>query len=142
MNGNTELLQFIYQNAEMGANTIGQILDIVEDEKLKQHLNAQHKEYQDITAEAKTLLQDHGCDEKGISKFDQIKTYLMINLQTLSDKSASHIAEMLIIGSNMGIIDATRKLKKYKDVEKEIRTLMKRLMEFEENNVQRLKEFL
>lgn len=49
---------------------------------------------------------------------------------------------MLIIGSNMGIINAVKNLKKYKGVEAKIRSLMERLLIFEENNVQRLKEFL
>ena len=38
----------------------------------------------------------------------------MINIQTLTDKSASHISEMLIIGSNMGIINALNLLKNIK----------------------------
>ena len=66
----------------------------------------------------------------------------MINLQTLTDKSASHIAEMLIIGSNMGIINAVKNLKKYKNAEPSIIDLMNRLLKFEEDNVQQLKEFL
>ena len=31
----------------------------------------------------------------------KIRTYLMINMQTLTDKSTSHIAEMMMIGSTM-----------------------------------------
>jgi hypothetical protein len=49
---------------------------------------------------------------------------------------------MLIIGSNMGIINAVKKLKKYKDAEPDIINLMERLLKFEENNVQQLKAFL
>ena len=66
----------------------------------------------------------------------------MINMQTMTDKSPSHIAEMLIIGSNMGIINAVKKLKEYKDAEPDIIALMERLLRFEENNVQQLKAFL
>ena len=66
----------------------------------------------------------------------------MINMQTLSDKSPSHIAEMLMVGSNMGIINAIKNLKKYEHADKESLKLLKRLLRFEENNVQRLKAFL
>lgn len=66
----------------------------------------------------------------------------MINMQTMTDNSASHIAEMLIIGSNMGIINAVKNMKKYSDAEPTILKLMERLLKFEENNVQQLKEFL
>lgn len=66
----------------------------------------------------------------------------MINIQTLTDKSTSHIAEMLIIGSNMGVIDAIKNLKKYENAKKEINELMDRLLKFEEDNIKELKEYL
>ena len=66
----------------------------------------------------------------------------MINIQTLTDKSASHISEMLIIGSNMGIINALKSIKEYKDANPKIIKLMKKLLETEEKNVEELKSFL
>ena len=66
----------------------------------------------------------------------------MINFQTLTDKSTSHIAEMLIIGSNMGVINAIKNLRKYKETEPDIINLMKNLLDIEENNIKALKEFL
>ena len=95
-----------------------------------------------MEAEARKLLEEHGCDEKGLTAFEKIRTYLMIDLQTLGDKSASHVAEMLMIGSNMGVINAVKNLKKYASAEKRIRALMERLQRFEEDNLQQLKKFL
>lgn len=142
MNGNAELLNFIYQNSQMGVDTINQLIGIVEDDDFKNHIKAQYKEYKEIHQAAKKLLNENGYDEKGISALEKIRTYLMINMQTLTDKSASHIAEMLIIGSNMGIINAVKNLKKYKNAEQSIINLMERLLKYEENNVQQLKKFL
>jgi len=42
----------------------------------------------------------------------------------------------------MGIINAIKNLKKYKDAEPDIKNLMERLLRFEENNIQQLKAFL
>jgi len=142
MNGNAELLNFVYQNSQMRVETIKQLIGIVEDNDFKNHLESQFNEYKEIHIAAKKALNENGYDEKGISALDKIKTYLMINIQTLADKSPSHIAEMLIIGSNMGIINAIKNLKKYKNAEPNIKNLMERLLKFEENNVQQLKEFL
>lgn len=111
MNANAEMLNFIYQNSQMGVTTISQLLDIVEDQEFKKHLNSQLDEYKEIHKLARQKLNENGYDEKGIGAFDKIKTYLMINMQTLTDRSASHIAEMLIIGSNMGVINAVKNLK-------------------------------
>lgn len=142
MNGNAELLNFVYQNSQMGVNTINQLIDIVEDAEYRKHLNSQLNEYKKINTEAMSLLNKNGYDEKGIGSLEKLRTYLMINMQTLKDKSASHVSEMLIIGSNMGIIDAIKNIKKYNEAEKDIVKLMDKLLKFEEQNVQELKEFL
>lgn len=142
MNGNAELLNFIYQNSQMGVDTINQLIDITKDEKFKLHLESQLAEYQDINTSAKRLLNTNGYDEKGISALDKMKTYLMINMQTMRDKTTSHIAEMLVTGSNMGVVDAIRNISKYQDAEKDILDLMKKLLKFEENNIKELKNFI
>ena len=143
MNGNVELLDYIYQNSQMGVDTISQLIDIVEDNEFKKHLESQYNEYKEIHSASKEALNEAGYDEKGIGTFEKIRTYLMINMQTMNDKTSSHIAEMLMIGSNMGIINAVKNMKKYKDdTEHSIVRLMERLLKFEENNVQQLKKFL
>jgi len=143
MNQHAELLNFVYQNSQMGVITTAKILGLVQDEGLKTQLLSEHGEYQKIHDEAGRLLNQNGYDEKGISAFEKIRTYLMIDLQTLADKSSSHIAEMMLIGSTMGIVQATRNLKKYRgEAEQEILSLMEMLLRFEENNFQALKAFL
>jgi hypothetical protein len=142
MNGNAELLNFIYQNSQMGVHTIEQLIGIAEDDNFKNHLESQYNEYKEIHRTAQDALNEAGYDEKGIGTLNKIKTYLMINMQTITDKTPSHISEMLIIGSNMGILNAVKNLKKYNDAEPNILSLMNRLLKFEENNVQRLKHFL
>jgi len=142
INGNAELLNFIYQNSQMGVDTINQLIDIAEDAEFKRHLEAQYNGYKEIHTAARTLLNTNGYDEKGLNTLEKIKTYMMINMQTLTNKTSSHISEMLIIGSNMGVIDAVKNLKKYAEAEKDITELMEKLLKFEENNVQQLKKFL
>lgn len=142
MNGNAELLNFIYQNAQMGTDTIKQIIDIIKDDDFSKHLGTQYDEYKEILNEARSLLNQHGYDEKGISTLEKIRTYLSINIQTLTDKTSTHISEMLIIGSNMGVINAVRNLKKYPNADTHIRNLMERLLGSEENNIQQLKSFI
>ncbi len=142
MNGNAEPLNFIYQNSQMGVGTINHLKDIVEDENFIKHLESQLNEYKEIHHAAQKALNENGYDEKGISALEKVRTYLMINMQTLTDKTPSHISEMLIIGSNMGVINAVKNMKKYQDAEPGILSLMERLLRFEENNIQQLKAFL
>ena len=143
MNANTELLNFIYQNSQMGVDTLGQLLEMTQDKRFSQHLELQRAEYQEIHTQAREALNKNGCDEKGLSVFEKAKTYLMLNMQTMTDRSTSHMAEMLMVGSTMGIVDATRRLRQYQqEAEADILRLMQRLLAFEEQNVERLKAFL
>ena len=142
MTGNAELLNYVYQNAQMGTDTIGRLREIVKDQEFGRHLEAQYHGYEDFLKQAKELLNRSGLDEKGLNALEKLRTYLTLNLEALSDKSASHIAEMLMIGSVMGIINATRNIRKYENAEPDILLLMERLERFEEDNLQQLKEFL
>lgn len=142
MNGNAELLNFVYQNAQMGVDTIEQLIEIVEDTSLSQQLHKQLGTYEEVRNAARKMLNANGYDEKGLSALEKIRTYLMINLQTLTDRSTSHIAEMLIIGSNMGVIQTIKKLKQYDAAAVEIIALMDYLRKFEEENIEVLKHYL
>lgn len=142
MNGNIELLNYTYQNSQMGVDTVNQLMDITDDEDFKNQLRDQAQEYEAINQRCKALLHHMGADEKGIGTYNRVKTYLMINIQTITDDSPSHIAEMLIIGSNMGMIQALRNLRKYTGADDKILAITRRLLAHEEDNIQKLKAYL
>lgn len=66
----------------------------------------------------------------------------MINMNTIKDRTPSHIAEMMIQGSTMGIVDITKKLKEYNKADKDISELGNKLLKFEQQNVEQMKTFL
>lgn len=143
MNASAELLNFIYQNTQMAVTTLPEIIEVTEDESLRVHLQSQLREYRTIHDEAAKMLHARGYDEKGLSAFEKLRTYIMVNLQTMTDHSSSHLAEMLIQGSNMGIVDATKQLNRYDgEATEEGLRLMRRLQSFEQDNIERLKPFL
>ena len=142
MSGNTELLNFVYQNSQMGIETLSQLIELSDDEEFKECMEKQLEKYREFNKEASRLLEERGHNEKSIGMFDRLKTYLMINLQTMNDKSASHMAQMLIEGSSMGVTNALQDLRKYEDADTEILRLMRKLYKFEEKNVETYKAFL
>ena len=56
MSGDAELLNFIYQNSQMGVDTIRQLIGVVEDKDLKEHLKTQFQGYEEFHQAAKELL--------------------------------------------------------------------------------------
>ena len=142
MNDDVKLLNFIYQNSQMGVETIDQLEKIVEDKNFKRYLKEKYEGYCKIHKDAKEKLNGHGYDEKGISSFEKLRTYLMINMQTLTDKSTTHIAEMMMIGSTMGIVSAIRNLNDYSNADNDIIKLMETLKAFEEKSYHDLQVFI
>ncbi len=143
MNADAELLNFIYQNSQMGVETIGQLLSISEDDSFKDHLSKELQEYKQIHEKARELLNQHGLKEKDISTMEKIMAYLAIDMKTFVDKTPSHMAEMLILGGTRGIIDCIKRIRQYEGEAKEdIISLMNHLLEVEENHLDRLKKVL
>ena len=139
---NEELIDYVYQNAEMGVNSISKLMEITDDAEFMRQLDTQKNEYTAMKNDAEKLLREKGMTEDDLSAFDRARTYIMINMQTLKDKSTSHIAEMLMQGSTMGIVQALRKLRKYTQVDEQVQKLMKKLLEMEEHNFEQLKKYV
>ena len=68
--------------------------------------------------------------------------YIDIQMSTLTDKSNSHIAEMLIKGTNMGIIEGVKLKNHNPEVEPTISNILDDFIRFQENNVEQLKKYL
>ena len=68
-------------------------------------------------------------------------TWYGIEMKTLTDDSTSKIAELLLQGTNMGIIEG-RKLLNHKDTDKEVEKLAKEYVDMQEDAVEKLKTFL
>jgi len=105
-------------------------------------LKSQLDEYKMIYDASDRKLKEIRKDAKELNPFSKISTYFMINLNTLMNKSSSHISEMMIQGSTMGIIDITKKLKEYNEADKEILDLADKLLKLEQNNVEECKKYL
>lgn len=142
MNENVEMLNYIYQNAEMGKNTIEQILKEVKDLEFREILKEQLKDYEYVSNKCDTLLNVEGKLPKGIDVMPKIMSYFKIKLDTLKDDTSSHIAEMMINGSTMGVTDITKNLNKYHDVDNNTKDLASRLLKIEQDNIEALKPYL
>lgn len=143
MNADAELLDFIYQNSEMGVKTVKQLLSMTDNKPFQEHLDAELKEYSQVHEKARELLNLHGRKAKDIGALETMMAYLAIDMKTLKDKSVSHMAEMLIQGGTMGIIDCNKRIRQYEgEADKDILALMKELLKVEEDHIERLKKML
>ncbi len=137
-----EFLNKVYQNAHMASESIATVSQKVQDKNLLSDLQTQHQQYTAITSKATTELANENEFPSEKSMLEQAMTWGGIQMNTAFDKTPDRIAEMMIQGSTMGIIDMTRTIKQYSDVPQNIKALGYELVTIEENNVQRMKNYL
>ncbi|MGL5677165.1 MAG: hypothetical protein ACRDDX_12170 [Cellulosilyticaceae bacterium] len=144
MYANLEFLNYIYQNAEMGIVALEDLIKECEDGQFKKLLETQKAYYKDVYEEASFLIGEVHEIPKDIPKMQEISSSMMIKAKTMKDKSPSHMAEMLVQGSTMGIIQLHRNLNKYTENEVDKRTidLATKLLTNEEKHIETLKKYL
>ena len=136
------VLDELSKGACMGRDAIHFIMDKVEDENLKKELDRQYREYKEISEEINKIYPEYSEDEPHkTSAMNKMMTWYGIEMKTFMDSSTSKIAELLMQGTNMGIIEG-RRLLNDKDTNEEINKLVEKYVEVQETAVEKLKPFL
>ena len=142
MENEINVLDELSKGACMGRDAIHFILDKVEDENLKKELNNQYNKYKEIFEKISKIYPEYSEDEPHkTNAMNKMMTWYGIEMKTLMDKSTSKIAELLLQGTNMGIIEG-RKLLNHKDTNEEINSLVQEYVDMQEQAVEKLKKFL
>ena len=136
------VLDELSKGACMGRDAIHFILDKVEDDALKTELNNQYHKYEKIFNEIKKLYPEYSEKEPHeTNTMNKVMTWYGIEMKTFADNSTSKIAELLLQGTNMGIIEG-RRLLNHKHTDENVNRLVKEYVDMQEDAVEKLKEFL
>lgn len=138
------VLDELNKGACMGKDAIHYIMDKVEDSELKKELNRQYHKYNEINKKIKEIYPEYAeSDEEphDTSKMNKTMTWWGIEMKTMKDDSTSKLAELLMQGTNMGIIEG-RRLLNNNDTDKETHKLIQEYVSMQEEAVEKLKEFL
>lgn len=142
MQHDLHLLEELGENCQMGIRTIDQLLTMMKEPAFIQQLQKQLCFYKEFWEDVRRELIKRDADEKVFSAFEKMKTDVMLSMSTAIDRTVSHVAEMLIIGSTRGIVQLERNLRRYPDASPEIVEMERQLMKQEEKNVDALRCFL
>ena len=136
------VLDELSKGACMGRDAIHFIMDKVEDEELKEELNNQYAKYKEISNRISELYPEYSNKEPHeTNAMNKVMTWYGIEMKTMMDDSTSKIAELLLQGTNMGIIEG-RKLLNHKDVDESVHSLIQEYVDMQEDAVEKLKTFL
>ncbi len=136
------LLREIQKNTEMGLHALEVINSKVYDDSLALQLARESFKYGEIHDRAKAQLLAQRQVPDPVNKVEQIMLTASIQGNTLVNSSTSHVAEMLIRGSNLGLTSLWKSMNHNDQADGYSVELAKELMDFEENNIRELKKYL
>ncbi|MBQ7105573.1 MAG: hypothetical protein IJN90_06940 [Bacilli bacterium] len=145
MNTETELLEYIYQTADLGKKGYIHLLQALEDKdnKIKKEIEKQLEGYEIIHEEVKELLKKKKIKPKDKGPFIEMINKMGTNMNVMIDNSDSKIAEMIIQGLTMGIIEMEKKIKEYEEnVDKNIIKEAKKLLKYQEKCKKEIEKYL
>ncbi len=143
MKENINALDEISKGACMGVDAISDILDKVEDNKFKKLLKNQKEFYDDIKKEVDKIYSKYNSEDIAheTNIMTKAMTWSMVNMKTLTDHSNSKIAELLLQGTNMGIVEG-KKILNNKKLDDEVSQIINNYVNKQEEFVESLKDYL
>lgn len=132
----------IYKNAKMGADSIINLLPKVSDDALRSAMTMQLDGYEKYAARAARELESREVTPKEETLMVRLSAKMGMAFNTMISVSTSHIAEMMIEGSNMGITDMTKLVNNYDTRDSAAVRLAREIISFEEHNIEILKRYL
>ena len=138
----TKYANAMYQNAGIGMQSVNDLLPSVQDCDLYDELKQEYVEFRKIREK---LLEESNVQQITLKEnnfFKKSRLWISIKCSTLFNKESRHIAEMMTIGTIMGLNDVYKAHADNKCVNKELDNIADELEKLMERNYSNLKTFI
>lgn len=142
MDNNINTLDELNKGCCMGIDALSFTIEKIDEEKFRELLEKQLHEYQVLSDKISDLYReytDSSIHETNI--MEKMMTWYGINKDVVLDKSVSKVADLLINGTNMGVIEG-QKLLNNKTMDKKVHKICKEYVKMQQSYIEKLKEFL
>lgn len=136
------ILRELNKGVKIGMDSLTFVSDKVGDEIMKDNLSYQYKLYNEILDETSDLFSKYGEVPNDSDLGTKMMNWTGVQFNTMTDKSNSHIAELLIQGNTMGIIEGRKLLNQNPNASMDVQNVLNKFITLQENNVEKLKTFL
>lgn len=141
-NINLTILNEINKGAKMGMDSITYVSEKLEQEDMKEELSSQYSGYGKIVEKVNQLFEGYGEIPDDAPAKDKMMSWMGVQMNTMNDRSNSHIAEMLIQGNTMGIVECQKLINHNPNAEDKVKNVLHEFMSFSQNNIEKMKEYL
>ena len=137
-----DVLNELNKGIKMGMDSISNVVKSVKDDNFKEILLSQYNKYNGLLNKVDTQLQKFDNLPKDLPAMQKAMGFIEVKLNTTSDDSISHIAEMMMQGTNMGIIKGIKLLHNNPDITKDTQNILNEFVNYQENCIKTLKGYL
>ena len=141
-NSSSELLNEIYKNAKLGIEAIDTVSSKIDHKTFKNDLNNHAKNYTKFIEDTRNELSIRNTAPEDNNLMSKANLWSNIQVNTLGDKSVSHVAELMIKESNLGIIETTRKNNMYNDADTKSKEIAANYIKSEEDYIKIMENYL
>ena len=143
-NQNLNVLDEVNKGDTMGMDAINFVLDKVEDSSFRKVLDGEYNKYRDISNRVNDVYSNYNTEKEPheTNAMTKMMTWYGVQKKTINDHSNSKLSELLIQGTNMGIIEGRKLLNNNENLPKEIDTILNDFVVMQEDSVETLKKYL
>lgn len=143
-NQNLNILDEVNKGATMGMNAISFVSDKVSyDKKFKDVLNTEYNKYENISKKVNNLYSNYTSKEPHeTNTMEKMMTWYGIQMKTITDSTTSKLSELLMQGTNMGIIEGRRLLNRNDNVSQDVKDILNEFVLMQEDSIETLKKYL
>ncbi len=142
-NDNLNILDEVNKGATMGMDAISYVSEKVKDGDFKQVLNVEYDKYKDVSNRVNKLYSNYSSKEPHeTNAMNKMMTWYGIQMKTMTDDTTSKLSELLMQGTNMGIIEGRRLLNQNKNIEPDVEKILNEFVTMQEDSVETLKKYL
>ena len=143
MEKNLDFIGEVYRNASIALESISDVMPEIENDCLKNEIHNQYQGYEKFINELTSYMQEKGYEIKDIGAMKKAMMWSAIKMNTAFDSTHSHIAEIMIKGTVMGITELTKIINETEGLtDEKALAFAKRLLSIEEEYEERLKKHL
>ncbi len=142
MDKNVEALKEICKGVKMGMDSISYLQDKAETAQMSDYLKHEYSMYNNILDKVNSAFANYNVEPGDYSLGQKAMLWYGIQTNTIKDKTDSKLSEILMQGTNMGIIEGRRILNAHDDLDTDVKNLINDFVTYQEESVEKLKKFL
>lgn len=142
MNQTTELWSRVAENANTGFDALDQLLRRTQDVEMRKELECERAYYASAARDAEDKLKKLGKTAEKKNPLTRASMWAGIRMNTMIDRSSAHLADIVIQGATMGVIDTTKARNEFPDAAAEAQDAASSFITRQQEAIERMKDFL